>query len=1080
MYGKAIGVILSMTEEIASQEIDFMEYGDTQINTIDMERGQRKDLIGEMPVGIAVVRGGNELYIEMVNREFLHAEGYDREELTGNTPFVEYLYRDDTGVLEDAIEVCRELRTTEEIELRIRTKSGGVCWELMRCRLYYYRDAVPYYILVSWNIDKRKNLEEELRLMEEQYSMLEEVTDEFPLEYDVAQRRFRVPRKYRGNGQPGTAGRRYMGYEEMLADICEEDRAAYARVLEAASRDVRTGSIDYRMNVAAAGEEPVYVWYRTIYRSIVGDNGQIIRIIGRSYDVSSDRRIQEELSEEAKRDPLTRLYNKVAASGEVERILKSEPEKQHVLFLIDIDNFKRINDTFGHTVGDTVITDIAGVMQSRFQETDVTARVGGDEFLALMRDATPEEAKARAAALGREARKKLIGDDAIVEVTLSIGMAVYGEDGRDYETLFAMADRAMYATKREGKDHYSFAGKKQQEGAERERRRDRIEYAPESGQKVDKEFLNFAFSLLSHAKDINGSLNVLIEQIGKKYGLGFAMVFEYREEQQEMVLMNYWNRDGSRVEQQVFPQSVTVFREAEIGRFVSAPTEDILTEVPQLGAEKYHGTSIKNCGNVKFEFSGNRSGCLCVGSSSAEGFSKEEAGMLSELARVVAVFVSLRSRQSDDQAEIRHLQNQDMLTELYNLDTFRRLIRKKLKSGGLAQDENMVYALVNLDVNNFAYVNENYGQEAGDSILQELAALIRSESHVVEACRMYSDYFIELVRGTDKKNILGLVEREDQMFGEQLKIRYPAGAMQLSAGICFIDDGEETFEKILEGANLARKLAKEQNAGAVVYRDDMRKKRDEGIRITGRFYAALQRGEFEVYLQPKFLLREERVYGAEALARWRLESGEILSPARFIPALENIGYIVDLDFYILEQLLRAMRRWRDSGRELFTISTNFSRRNFENGGDDFIERLQNTLQRYGIDPCYIEIEVTESVIVEKLDSLKACLTRLGKLGYRIAIDDFGTGYSSLSVLLEIPANVVKIDKSFTDKIHQNGQSAFVYQMGQFIQSAKEEVIFEGIEEEQQRTFLMECGFNYGQGYYFDRPLPMEEFEKKYI
>ena len=129
--------------------------------------------------------------------------------------------------------------------------------------------------------------------------------------------------------------------------------------------------------------------------------------------------------------------------------------------------------------------------------------------------------------------------------------------------------------------------------------------------------------------------------------------------------------------------------------------------------------------------------------------------------------------------------------------------------------------------------------------------------------------------------------------------------------------------------------------------------------------------------------------------------------------------------------------------DCFRISTNFSRRNFENGGDDFIERLQNTLQRYGIDPCYIEIEVTESVIVEKLDSLKACLTRLGKLGYRIAIDDFGTGYSSLSVLLEIPANVVKIDKSFTDKIHQNGQSAFVYQMGQFIQSAKEEVIFEG-------------------------------------
>ena len=177
----------------------------------------------------------------------------------------------------------------------------------------------------------------------------------------------------------------------------------------------------------------------------------------------------------------------------------------------------------GHTVGDTVITDIAGVLQSQFQETDVTARVGGDEFLALMRDVAPKEAEACAAALGREARKKLIGDDAIVEVTLSIGMAVYGEDGRDYETLFAMADRAMYATKREGKDHYSFAGKKQQEGVERERRRDRIEYAPESGQKVDKEFLNFAFSLLSVSythltlpTNREGLISVVTDSLNKK------------------------------------------------------------------------------------------------------------------------------------------------------------------------------------------------------------------------------------------------------------------------------------------------------------------------------------------------------------------------------------------------------------------------------------------------------------------------------------------------------------------------------------------------------------------------------------
>ena len=203
-------------------------------------------------------------------------------------------------------------------------------------------------------------------------------------------------------------------------------------------------------------------------------------------------------------------------------------------------------------------------------------------------------------------------------------------------------------------------------------------------------------------------------------------------------------------------------------------------------------------------------------------------------------------------------------------------------------------------------------------------------------------------------------------------------------------------------------------------------------------------------------------------------------PAQFIPALENMGYIVDLDFYIFEQLLRVMRKWKKAGRELFTISTNFSRRNFEDGGQGFLERLLELTERYQVSPGQIEIEVTESVVAENLRSLKEVLTRLGEMGYRIAIDDFGTGYSSLSVLLEIPADVVKIDKSFTERINVEEQRAFVSQMGQFIHSAKEAVIFEGIETEEQLKFLRDCGFLYGQGYLFDKPLPVEEFERKYI
>lgn len=270
--------------------------------------------------------------------------------------------------------------------------------------------------------------------------------------------------------------------------------------------------------------------------------------------------------------------------------------------------------------------------------------------------------------------------------------------------------------------------------------------------------------------------------------------------------------------------------------------------------------------------------------------------------------------------------------------------------------------------------------------------------------------------------------------------------MKLSAGICFLS-GKSSFETILESANLARKYAKEHNiTSGVVYIEKMRQTRDEQVLIATRFHAAIQRGEFEMFLQPKFRLKENTIYGAEALARWHFGEDGYLQPNRFVPALELMGYIKDLDFFILEQLLKYMTKWKKSGKSLFTISTNFSRKHFENGGEAFLQRMHETMDKYDIDPSYIEVEVTESVMTEKLEDLKHCMIELAQMGFRIAIDDFGTGYSSLSVLYEIPANVVKIDKSFTDKVMVDNRGEFVSQMGKFIRAAKEEIVVEELRQ----------------------------------
>ena len=1046
-----------------------------------MEKENRKGLIYEFPMGVAVLKGGNSLQIDIANAEFMKAIGHgEQAEPDRNRDFYDCVYLQDAGAFEDMIEKCREQKRAEEIEVRIISGQGQICWVKFWCSIYYYKDAVPYYLLICKNTNDRKELEDELLLLNEQYSMLEEVTDDVPFEYDVKGKRFRIPHKYHINGRLQKDDQDYMEIEKWLAFIHKDEQTLYREVIQNASEREMSGSFDYRMNTALGGGIPQYCWYRTVYRSIRGTNGKILKIIGRSYDISSDRKIQEQLSEEMRRDPLTHLYNKVATGEEAERILKEYPEGTHVLFLIDIDNFKSINDTFGHTVGDTVISDIASALEEQFPDHKLVGRVGGDEFLVLMDNTTLKQAEQKAKELCRHGEKKLVGDDAVIHVTMSVGLAVSGQDGNCYTELFDQADRAMYAIKRSGKSNYAFAGKNKTVHTKRNIDTCGKDVDYEKKQGMDKEFLNTAFLLLSHARDMNGSLNVLLERIGRRYHLDMVAVFEYDEQIPQMTLTNYWSTFGQIYEKNVIKPIRTEVVEAGSGDFVILNDTDE-THYKRLSFENWNTgeNRITQIAVAKFEYSGGKTGGLYFGVQNRQNyFESADRTTFCELARVTSVFVSLRNKLRDDQKEIRHLQDRDQLTGLYNLEAFKYRLKNILAEAKQGQEH---YALVHIDIDKFSYVNENYGQQTGDAILKDFAGGIQTNERVLLACRMYSDYFILLLKGKDQSEIEKLVAWSTEHYEEKLKKRYPSGTLRLSVGICHIENLNEKFDTILESANMARKLVKEQGgSGICVYKEEMRAKRDDAIQITGRFYGAMQQGELEVYLQPKFNLEERKIYGAEALARWRTKTGEMIMPGRFVPPLENIGYVVDLDFYIYEQLLRAMKRWKKAGKELFTISTNFSRRNFESGGKNFAGRLKRMADHYGIDPKYIEVEVTESVVVENVDELKRVLSELEKFGFRIAIDDFGTGYSSLGVLLEIPADVVKIDKSFTDRINLKEQRNFVSQMGNFIHSAKEEVIFEGIETEEQLQFLRGCGFLYGQGYLFDRPIPLEEFERKYM
>ena len=1039
------------------------------------EANRMQKLMMSLPMGVAVFLEDKGFVIRAGNTEFFRLTGYSKAEMIEDrVDLFDCVYPVDREKLRASIETCREKKLSDEVALRMQERNGTIHWVILQCNLYQYVAEKAYFSIICWDVTERKEMEDELRILGEQYRLLQEVANEVPMEYDVKTKQYRIPVKYANAAEGRTM--QYISQEKALSHMHEDDKEAYVKAYEEASRYERHGSIDFRIHDIDSDNPDAYIWYRTIYRSIIGEENRVTRIVGKTYNITADKEQLEQMSEEIRLDPQTRVFNKVETQRLVDGFLANPTAGEHILFVIDVDNFKRINDTFGHTVGDTIISDMSHKIQDSFRNTDVVGRIGGDEFVVFMKGTSENFARKKAEQLCKAAKKVIYGADEKLQITISVGIAVFGKDGDNYAQLFESADKAMYHVKKEDKNGYAFAN-----GGDGDEERSLPNAIVTSGEKVDKEILNLAFNLLSHAKDLDISLNLLLEQLGKHFGLNMVSVFIYDEQKEQMTLANYWSDRGPVCEKEVVPRTWELFADEPTGVFVNiadAYKHIDRNELFQLENWDEGREPIRSMGAVKFELPNGTIGELNIGTIRENArWSEGEIETICEVARVVSVFVSLQTRLWEDRQTIHQLRHREKLTGLYDKESF---VAKADRV--MAEKTDGAYcAIAVLDINNFAYVNENFGNNIGDQILCDLAELLEHDSEYTQfACRMYSDYFAVFLKAEDKEDIIDTVISGTKTFEAILNEKYPMGSLSLSVGLCFVE-GEEACEIVMENANIARKYAKEHKiVSGIVFAEYMREKRDEMIEVTSHFHEALRNEEFQIYLQPKFLLGSWKVYGAEALARWHRPDGQIVRPDYFVPALEAAGYIIELDFYMFEKLLKVMKDWLDRGKKLLTISTNFSGRHFENGGQDFVKRIQRLLDFYRVPAEYIEIEITESMVIDNMDALHYSMEELKKMGFRIAIDDFGTGYSSLNVLLEIPANVIKMDKTFTDKLNEERQRRFVSKMGMLIKAARQEVLFEGIETEEQLQHLKSSGFKYGQGFLFDKPITVKAFEQKYL
>ena len=419
------------------------------------------------------------------------------------------------------------------------------------------------------------------------------------------------------------------------------------------------------------------------------------------------------------------------------------------------------------------------------------------------------------------------------------------------------------------------------------------------------------------------------------------------------------------------------------------------------------------------------------------------------------------------------LSRRDSLTGLYLLEYFKEKVEHFLKKSD--KDEN--YVMLCTDVTHFERINNLYGLKQADKMLIDLAGLLmKSGEGVICACRSIADHILVLMTYQDRQALRKKLQELCDSFGRTIKNRYPEASPRLGIGVYEIRDKKEEIENIVEHANVARKGLRLGSSSSIVFYDDHLTRGIDRVReIESRMENALANGEFKVYFQPKYNLDTGSIAGAEALCRWIPDDGKAIYPDEFIPVFEENGFIMKLDYYMLNKVCEMIQKRQREGKENVRVSVNQSRVLLND--EQYQDKVAAVLARHGSPGQFIELELTERIFQDDLTEFANIMDQIRGLGIKWSIDDFGTGYSSLNLLKELPVDIIKIDKSFLDEAETSETSKIIIRKTvELTQELDKHVLCEGVETESQAEYLREISCDMAQGYLYARPMPMDQFE----
>lgn len=1176
----------------------------TNLETAASESKQAKtDLeifANTVPSGVSKHLLDNNLTLTWANNYFYNMCGLSKEqyELSYGKNALSIVYEDDLATVVDALADLTETSQSVIVNYRIKCSDSSLKWvNAIFARSGEISDNFPVVNLVMSDITNLKVAEMKAALEEQKYLIIADISEELPYEYDIAEDTFSFADKFTNIfDAPSVISKPSQNiYEYGL--IPEDSREAFDDLLYQVKIGTEYYFSEFKMNTRNGGAQ----WYYTTFSTIYDEDGSALRVVGLLRNINNQKLEQQKLLQKAEIDLATGLLNKATTEQKIMESLRQVSEHSYsALMLVDIDDFKKVNDTFGHLKGDEVIINVANALNDSRGDFGIAGRLGGDEFCMFFTNVLDTTVVTeKAAHIANRLREQYPGDNNDCKITLSIGIAFTNEQ-IPYDVMLENADTALYQAKLNGKNCYFCYDSDMQRA---EYSNPRTNNQSQIDDIKNKFFTDFLYNI-SDTVGVSSAIDKAIATIGDYFAVDEIDIWEYNNSKSFVDCTHQWC--GQDVEPSLSLKQHTPSTALEELNIMGSDGFVYFsdTSLVQLNSASMNprNNGIKKFVQGAITFHKRTIGYICLNSMKEDTtWSVQDLATFKIILKVLAETVCLKKSQYNltklrqdtmnsynaisnpiivvDYDNFQILYHNEAAKEFFpdisltatchdaickshtpcrdcpihrlrteesviltrhndeindyidltyapirwstGINTFlvTSSMHKQTKSEYLKQtmEQNISiekriaeasyrdivtgypnfekfkvtaqsilntnsdtdYVMFYFNIKSFKYINETYGHTVGDRTIKMVADVLSKYVHEEETfARIIGDTFIMLLKAKGNNSFMDTFTNIRNEVHDACRSIQDKFNVDLITGILIIDETMHNYEinKLIDRVIMTGKSV-DMSLGFsyAFYDDDYHKMILNEAQIENSMQSALEDQEFCAYVQPKYDICTNSLIGGELLVRWLSPSKGFLEPAAFIPSFEKNGFIVNIDFFMIEQACKALRRYLDTDMYVLPFSVNLSRITLAH--PNFLNKVRAIVDKYYIPHHYIEFEITESIFSENYVLMIDVLKDLKSMDFIINMDDFGTGYSSLTLLKDLPIDVIKLDHDFLARSTANDKNAIciLKSIIEMSHALDIRVVSEGIETADQLEMLKSINCEIGQGFLFAKPMPIDDY-----